>query len=75
MNDIADEFGSGIPYVEPPIAQLRLSPPVRLTESPAGNFDASNFGFVCLQRVRYSFFVLASLIIWFTSEHLRGSDV
>jgi carboxylesterase type B len=53
MDDVGDDFVPGIPFVEPPLGQLRLKPPVRLRKLPAGNFNASNFGFACLQPVRY----------------------
>ena len=47
MNDVVDDSGPGIPFVEPPVGQLRLKPPVWLKELPAGYFNASSFGFPC----------------------------
>ncbi|KAJ3996090.1 hypothetical protein F5050DRAFT_1761930 [Lentinula boryana] len=41
----------GIPYAEPPIGNLRLRPPVLKTTLDTESFDASNFGFACLQSV------------------------
>ena len=51
MNDVVDDSGPGIPFVEPPVGQLRLEPPVCLKELPAGYFNASSFGFPCFQPV------------------------
>jgi hypothetical protein len=45
------DFETGIPFATPPLGQLRLKPPVRLAELPAGNFSADHFGFACLQPV------------------------
>jgi acetylcholinesterase len=72
-DDVADDFGSGIPFVEPPLGQLRLKPPVPVKELPAGNFDASNFGLMCLQPVRYFFLLVASLIIWFSLQNISSA--
>lgn len=63
MDDVADDFGPGIPFVEPPLGKLRLTPPVRLKELPAGDFNATNFGLACLQPVRCFFFLSVPFII------------
>jgi hypothetical protein len=49
---VIDNLYSGIPYVEPPLGQLRFRPPVPLKILPAGSFDASNYGHICYQPVR-----------------------
>ena len=41
----------GIPYVEPPLGNLRLRPPVLRTSLGGGVFNASEFGLACLQPV------------------------
>ncbi|KAJ6542189.1 extracellular triacylglycerol lipase precursor [Mycena vulgaris] len=41
-------FFGGIPYVEPPLGNLRLRPPI-LKTSLAGVFNATTFGRACLQ--------------------------
>jgi len=46
---------SGIPFADPPVADLRLSPPrPKLSLSPLRKFDARSYGLQCLQPVRYS---------------------
>jgi hypothetical protein len=43
---------SGIPFAEPPVDDLRFSPPKpKLSLSPLRSFDASNYGKPCLQPV------------------------
>ena len=42
----------GIPFAEPPVGDLRLSPPEpKYSLSPLQSFDARNFGPSCLQPV------------------------
>ena len=53
MDNVGDDFVPGIPFIKPPLGKLHLKPPVRLGKLPAGNFNASNFGFACLQPVQY----------------------
>jgi hypothetical protein len=43
---------SGIPFAEPPVAHLRLSPPrPKYSLSPLQSFNASSYGLPCLQPV------------------------
>lgn len=49
ITGLQQDFFGGIPFVEPPLGKLRLTPPVRLKELPAGDFNATNFGLACLQ--------------------------
>ena len=42
---------TGIPFAEPPLGDLRLTPPVLKTQLNVSTFDASNFGPGCLQAV------------------------
>ncbi|KAJ3802306.1 esterase 1 [Lentinula aff. detonsa] len=46
---LKQDFFGGIPFTEPPIGNLRLRPPVLKTTLDTETFDASNFGFSCLQ--------------------------
>ncbi|KAJ3751248.1 esterase 1 [Lentinula detonsa] len=46
---LKQDFFGGIPFTEPPIGNLRLRPPVLKTSLDTETFDASNFGFSCLQ--------------------------
>ncbi|KAJ3899439.1 extracellular triacylglycerol lipase precursor [Lentinula edodes] len=48
---LKQDFFGGIPFAEPPLGSLRLLPPVLKTSLNATTFDASNFGFSCLQSV------------------------
>lgn len=43
---------TAIPFAEPPVANLRLRPPVLKTSLDTKTFDASNFGPGCFQVVR-----------------------
>lgn len=43
---------TAIPFAEPPVANLRLRPPVLKTSLETKTFDASNFGPGCFQVVR-----------------------
>ncbi|KAJ3533644.1 hypothetical protein NMY22_g7253 [Coprinellus aureogranulatus] len=43
------EFFGGIPYAEPPIGQLRLRPPLYKPKLNVSTFDASNYGYSCIQ--------------------------
>ena len=46
------EFFGGIPFAEPPVADLRLSPPrPKYSLSPLHSFDARSYGLPCLQPV------------------------
>ena len=46
------DFFGGIPFAEPPLANLRLSPPrPKYTLSPLRSFDARSYGLPCLQPV------------------------
>ncbi|KAF8181104.1 esterase 1 [Pholiota molesta] len=44
------EFFGGIPFAQPPVAQMRLTSPVLTTTINAPTFDASKFGAACLQN-------------------------
>ncbi|KAF8505634.1 extracellular triacylglycerol lipase precursor [Russula emetica] len=45
------DFFGGIPFAEPPVAKYRLSPPrPKYSLSPLRSFNASNYGFECLQQ-------------------------
>ncbi|KAJ3886403.1 extracellular triacylglycerol lipase precursor [Lentinula edodes] len=48
---LKQDFFGGIPFAEPPLGSLRLLPPVLKTSLNVTTFDASNFGFSCLQSV------------------------
>ncbi|KAF7293078.1 Carboxylic ester hydrolase [Mycena indigotica] len=43
------EFFAGIPYAETPLGPRRLSPPVLKTRLDVDTFNASDYGFSCLQ--------------------------
>jgi len=43
------DFFGGIPFAVPPLGQLRLQPPILKARLAGTAFDASNFGFACLQ--------------------------
>jgi acetylcholinesterase len=46
------DFFGGIPFAEPPVADLRLSPPrPKYSLSPLRSFDARSYGLPCLQPV------------------------
>jgi acetylcholinesterase len=46
------DFFGGIPFAEPPVAHLRLSPPrPKYSLSPLQSFNASSYGLPCLQPV------------------------
>ncbi|KAJ8473164.1 hypothetical protein ONZ45_g16397 [Pleurotus djamor] len=49
MPAFGQDFFGGIPFAEPPLGNLRLSPPVLKTQLDTPTFDASNFGPACLQ--------------------------
>ncbi|KAG7089104.1 hypothetical protein E1B28_010813 [Marasmius oreades] len=46
---LKQDFFGGIPYAEPPLGRLRLTPPVLKTRLSSATFDASNFSRFCLQ--------------------------
>ncbi|KAK0499186.1 Alpha/Beta hydrolase protein [Armillaria luteobubalina] len=50
-NGTRQEFFGGIPYAEPPVGPLRLKAPVAKsdTEVENGVFDASEYGYSCIQ--------------------------
>ncbi|KAJ7639770.1 extracellular triacylglycerol lipase precursor [Mycena polygramma] len=48
-SSLACDFFGGIPFAEAPKESLRFLPPVLKTELPAGEFNASAFGYACLQ--------------------------
>ena len=49
------DFFGGIPFAEPPLADLRLSPPrPKYSLSPLQSFDARNYGLPCLQPVSHT---------------------
>ena len=51
------EFFGGIPFAEPPVADLRLSPPrPKYSLSPWKSFDARSYGLPCLQPVSHILF-------------------
>ena len=53
------DFFGGIPYAEPPLGDLRLSPPLpKYSLSPLQSFDARSYGHRCLQPVSHLFFPL-----------------
>ncbi|TFK66012.1 esterase 1 [Pluteus cervinus] len=43
------DFFGGIPYAEPPVGELRLSPPILKTRLNSKSFNASDYGPACLQ--------------------------
>ena len=46
------DFFGGIPFAEPPLANLRLSPPrPKYSLSPLQSFDARSYSLPCLQPV------------------------
>ena len=46
------DFFGGIPFAEPPLADLRFSPPrPKYSLSPLKSFDARNYSLPCLQPV------------------------
>jgi acetylcholinesterase len=48
---------SGIPFAEPPVDDLRLSPPrPKDSLSPLRSFDARNYGYTCIQPRNLIFF-------------------
>ena len=48
------DFFGGIPFAEPPLADLRLSPPrPKYSLSPLHSFDATSYGLPCLQPVSH----------------------
>ncbi|WOO84281.1 putative secreted lipase [Vanrija pseudolonga] len=48
LNRLTTEAFTGIPFAQPPVGQLRLAPPVRLT-TPLNNFDATQQSAACPQ--------------------------
>ena len=63
----------GIPFAEPPVGDLRFSPPQpKYSLSPLQSFDARNYGDSCLQPVRWSSALLhLGIHSSFHSYHLR----
>ncbi|KAF7290221.1 Carboxylic ester hydrolase [Mycena indigotica] len=47
--EFQQEFFGGLPYALPPIGPRRLSPPVLTTQLNVETFDASEYGFSCVQ--------------------------
>ena len=51
------DFFGGITFAEPPLADLRFSPPrPKYTLSPLQAFDARSYGLPCLQPVSHTHF-------------------
>ena len=52
LNNLLLTRDPGIPFAEVPIGKLRLQPPILKTQLGGRQFNATRFGFACIQPVR-----------------------